>query len=234
MTDPMKLLAACMLGLLLPTWGHSQSLAPLFPSKEYIHMDGKTAAVENTIVANVVNDSLESGSLSGWPESWGNPNVSVTSTISHSGSYSLVETGPAGSGVAQDIGGLRANQQYVISAWVNVTGSAVGYLYLDDTVSAATTKYASQGQASGWQYISLPFTVDSTGAIRIHLWFASGSGTVYWDDISIVRAVPIDNYSFENGNLYSWIVWPGSTASVATNAAHSGSYSASVSGTAFL
>jgi hypothetical protein len=226
----MKQLTTAIAMLLLTSSSHAQSLAPLFPSKEYIQLNGEAVAIENAIVPDVANDSFESGNYSSWTD-WNGSNVSVTTSIAHSGSYSLMVTGPNNTGAFQDIGGLTPGQQYVVSAWVDVTAGAMAELYLDDTVSPSTTQIASQGQTDGWQFISLPFTADSTGKLRIHLWFAGTSGTIYWDDVAVVKAIPVGNYGFESGNLSSWPEsWGGPDVAVTSSIAHSGSYSLAQTG----
>lgn len=132
----------------------------------------------------MANYGFESGTLSSWAVENGATASIVTSTV-HSGSYSAATTGAGNAGLYQAVSGLIAGRQYVVSAWVNVTAGQMAALYVNDSVSNATAESADQGTTNGWQYISLPFTADSTGEIGIHLWSA-GAGTIYWDDISIL------------------------------------------------
>jgi hypothetical protein len=131
----------------------------------------------------------------------------------------------AGGGVVQNISSLLPGRQYVISAWVNVAVGNAAVLVVDDSANSATQQITTQGATNGtWQLISLPFTADSTGAINVHL-ISNATGALYWDDVSVVQALNVGNYSFESGSMSSWTAFSGSNASISTSAAHAGSYS---------
>ena len=122
--------------------------------------------------APVTNPGFESGSVSPWTV-LGGATATVESGVVHSRTYSLSVSGPStGAGVYQDITGLTPGQEYVASAWVQVTSGAQGLLYLDDTTGNPLGSSLTTGV---WQYLSLAYTVDSTGAIRIHLWASERS-----------------------------------------------------------
>ena len=38
---------------------------------------------------------------------------------------------------------------------------------------------------TSWQQISVTFTADSTNALRVHLYYSAGSGTIYYDDVLV-------------------------------------------------
>ncbi len=58
-------------------------------------------------------------------------------------------------------------------------------LWAHDTAggNAITTSFITPG--TSWQRLSLIFTADSTNAIRIHLYYNAGSGTIYYDDVLV-------------------------------------------------
>lgn len=147
---------------------------------------------------SLTNYGFESGSLSSWTAENGTTASIVTSTV-HSGTYAAAMTGAGNAGLYQAVSGLRPGQQYVISAWVNVTAGQLAALFVNDSVSNASAESADQGVTSGWQYISLPFTADSTGVIGIHLWSA-GAGTIYWDDVSVMQSA---SYTLSTSSLGS-------------------------------
>jgi hypothetical protein len=65
----------------------------------------------------VSNPGFESGSVSPWI-AWGGGTATATTTVAHSGNYSLALSAPAsGGGAYQTITGLVPGQQYVASAW---------------------------------------------------------------------------------------------------------------------
>lgn len=56
---------------------------------------------------------------------------------------------------------------------------------------------------TNWQQVSLPYTVDSTGKLRIHLYQFAGSETTYWDEVALTPVPPV-NPGFETGSLGAW------------------------------
>jgi RHS repeat-associated protein len=133
------------------------------------------------------NPSFESNT-SGW-SNWGNlsPYVGAPSV---SGANSLQLTGPVGTGMYQIVSGLTPGQTYVVSAWVQVTGSAIAALLVNDTSSqnfAGAYAWATYG---AWEQISVAYTATSTARLTILLQFGSGAGTINWDDIAIAAQSP--------------------------------------------
>jgi hypothetical protein len=131
---------------------------------------------------------FESGSLAPWLPA-GGVSASVTSAVAYSGAFSLAESGGAG-GVYQDIGGLVPGQVYRVTARVRSAAGTAGQaiLWVHDTTGAGE---ASDGwrtpSSSGWEEFAVNFTATSVGKLRIHLWYTGGAGTVYWDDVQVVK-----------------------------------------------
>jgi RHS repeat-associated protein len=152
--------------------------------------NGNLTSLPAQVQIPVSNPGFESGNVSAWTV-WGSATASAVTTVFHSGLYSLSLSGPTtGAGVYQDITGLAPGQQYVASVWVQVA-SGFAQLYLDDTTGNPVT--VSSSTTGLWQYLSLAYTADSTGAIRIHLW--SVGGTTYFDDAALTP-VPASAASF--------------------------------------
>lgn len=170
----------------------------------------------------VVNNGFEAGSLTGWTATSG---IAVGSTA-HSGSYGLTMPPNSAYEVAyQDVSGLTPGETYLLTAWVE--GSAINAL-----VNLAVDDTQGHGYVStffvvgaGWQKISIPYTVSSTGTARLYLWGCQGSQmTTYWDDV-LLTSIPPSNAGFETGALGPWQPLVVGTGSVAVGStAHSGSY----------
>ena len=121
-----------------------------------------------------------------------------------------------GGGVQQAVLNLTPGQQYVVSAWVNVTAGNAAALLVDDASNSATQQVATQGATNGWQFISLPFTADSSGMMNIHL-ISDATGAIYWDDISVVPEIGLFTISGQVTGGGSGL--SGATVSLTGNAA---------------
>ena len=176
---------------------------------------------------SVLNFGFETGSASPWQILSGS-NATVVKSPVHSGSYALSMSGAANTYVVQTVYGLTAGQQYLVSAWVDVASSNTAVLDVDDSVSSSTAQQASQGQTNGWEFISVPFTADSSNAMNVHLCSAA-TGAIYWDDVSVVPLLATGNYGFETGSVSPWQISSGSNAAVVKSTVHSGSYALSMS-----
>src|SRR5262249_44824574 len=114
-----------------------------------------------SIAAAPFNTGFELGDVSYWT-AWGSPALSVSSSIFHSGAFSLAESGPTNSGVYQDVTGFVSGQQITVSAFVQVSAGTVGYLYLDDTTGPNPVIIPVQPTGGAWRFVSAPFTVTNT------------------------------------------------------------------------
>ena len=138
------------------------------------------ARVENS----VANSGFEDGDLAPW--STNGVRAGISSAHAHSGTYSLVETGSAGT-VYQDVNGLQPGQTYTLSAWVSGTPgtstTAQITIYNPTDNTAVSSRLIRCDPA--WQSLSQSFVVGGEGAVRIHLARGPGAGAVYWDDVHI-------------------------------------------------
>ncbi len=135
----------------------------------------------------LANPGFEDGDSGPWTPMW-DLKANATRETAHSGSYSLAETGDAGS-VYQDVNGLQPGTTYTISAWVSGSpdATATAQLVVFDPSNSGSTSSRVLNCRPGWQPISLAVAAGREGAIRLHLLRRPGSGTIYWDDVSIMR-----------------------------------------------
>jgi microsomal dipeptidase-like Zn-dependent dipeptidase len=197
-------------------------LEPIFNSAEgYVKMwERAEAQAYSTMVPNA---GFETQSWSSWNVY--SPNAGFTAKIVHdlsrTGSSALAESN-AGGIVFQDISGLTPGKMYVVSAWVSFSGdaNAKGELSVHDTTGSNFSQVFQPVQP-GWRPLSILYTANSTGKVRVHLVRDEGSGTVYWDDISVAEAPP--NGSFESGSSGPWAPLPSSVPSRITSDSNTGS-----------
>ena len=135
----------------------------------------------------LANPGFEDGDSAPWTPMW-DLKATATRAAAHRGSYSLAETDGIGS-VYQDINGLQPGARYTISAWVSGSTGATA------TAQLAVFDPSSNGMVSSpivncepdWRPVSVSATAGREGAVRVHLIRRPGSGTIYWDEISITH-----------------------------------------------
>lgn len=93
--------------------------------------------------------------------------------------------------IFQDMDGLTPGVTYVISGWAStVAGFAPhGVLWAHNTLEG-NVRSAPVAPGASWQLVSLLYTADSTGKVRIHLARDGGAGPLLWDDVTITKGVP--------------------------------------------
>jgi len=139
--------------------------------------------------AAVPNGGFESGAMDPWTP-FQAVHADVVGSPSHSGKFSLAESGAKGS-VYQDVNGLAPGAGYTVSAWVSGSPDATATAQIavfDAGVSAATFSGTINPTAS-WQLLKYEFKVSaaSKGIARIHLFRNEGNGTIFWDDVQVSR-----------------------------------------------
>jgi hypothetical protein len=173
------------------------------------------------------NIGFESG-LAGWSP-FGATASSASNAQTHTGFGSVAEVG-GGGGVSQDISGLVPGQFYrlTVYAFVAAGSTAQGLLYVHDTTGAGAVVDGSRTPTPGlWQQFAVNYLATSTGAARIHLIDAGGSGTLYWDDVQV-------QLGWQNG-FETGVIGPGTAFGATSNTvvggiANSGSFSLRQSG----
>jgi Protein of unknown function (DUF2961) len=103
----------------------------------------------------------------------------------------------AGAGqVSQVIAGAVSGTVYTLSAYCRTDnvgiGAAACYLWADDGTGTPPASGNFNGTplpinigSAEWRQMSLDFTADATGNIRIFLGRSAGTGSIYWEDVSV-------------------------------------------------
>ena len=200
-----------------------------------IHVDfvGGAGTVEwddiTVVERNTVEYGFESGGLAPWV-TFGGGAAAVTGAAARSGSFGLEVSGGSGLSVFTDLTGLTPGRTYEVTAHVRSSpGSAAAFLWLHDTTGGNLSALQPAPGAVTYQPIKVQYRANATGAVRIHLDFVGGAGTVEWDDISVMRKNTAD-YGFESGGLAPWVTFGGGAGAVTGAAARSGSFGLEVSG----
>ena len=176
-----------------------------------------------------LQEGFENGTLAPWLQS-GSVTAVVSSALPESGAYSLAESGGSGL-VYRDFSGLQPGQYYrvTVRARSAVGTSGQAFLYVHDTTGASTVVDGPRIPSSnGWDEFAVNFLATVTGAVRIHLVYTGGVGTVYWDQLQVLRAW---GSGFENGTIAPWSVTGATTQSITTSQSYSGTSSLQQSGT---
>ena len=133
----------------------------------------------------IANPGFEDG-VAPWSPVW-EVNARANTSRAHSGEHSLAESG-VGS-VYQDITSLEPGATYTVYAWVSaspdVTALAQITIYDPTSNVASSSPFLTPG--TDWEKLSQTFTAGAEGTVRLHLLRGPGSGTVYWDDVQILR-----------------------------------------------
>lgn len=130
---------------------------------------------------------FEDDDLAVWPP-FENATSFVSTEHAHSGLHSLGQSEGEGS-VNQDITELQPGTVYVLSAWVSASpgATATAQMALWSPSGNVSTTSAQLHPTSEWQLLSVSMAAGNDGILRLHLFRKPGSGTVYWDDVTIHR-----------------------------------------------
>jgi RHS repeat-associated protein len=140
----------------------------------------------------VINAGFEAGS-SDWSLFWSPTPASLNTTVRFAGQNSLQLQGGSNGGADQDISGLISGTTYLIRAWVMATAGATAkfQLWAHDTTGANSVTSAASTPTTVWTLITLPYQANATGAVRIHLYYLAGGGTIYVDEVALAKAADV-------------------------------------------
>ena len=138
---------------------------------------------EQRVENAVANAGFEDGDLAPW--STNGTQGEISSAHAHSGSRSLVESGPGT--MYEDVNGLEPGQTYTLTAWVSAAPGSAATAQLTVYNPSDNTSVSSSPvhPDPGWQMLSRSFVVGREGAVRIYVARGPGAGTIYWDDVHI-------------------------------------------------
>ena len=175
--------------------------------------DGAPANYVTNEGFEIVNDNPGDGftgkGAQGWSKygSWGYSTRELDSEVFHSGAYSMKLGGEAREDqvvVRQTINGLNADKYYKLSGYIKTekyyphdTGKPVGPALRVDASTGSTTMYwianvpvkPNTENTYDWTYTEIVFTPGSE-QIYLSCRMEKGSGTVWYDDLSLVEYEP--------------------------------------------
>ena len=133
----------------------------------------------------IQDPGFEDADLSAWP-SFLNVKAALSRERARTGSHSLAESDGDGS-VYQDIKGLEPGKVYIVSAWISSSpgATAPAQIAMWDPGTSTSSDSPEVHPTQEWQRLAHSMAVSSSGTIRFHLFRKAGSGTIYWDDISV-------------------------------------------------
>jgi hypothetical protein len=132
---------------------------------------------------SVPNGGFESDEPSPW-ETGNAKTIELSDKFASSGAQSLALNG-ADAEVTQRLSGLRPGGLYRVTAWARWSPAANGRALLkvgEDEGRDGPREVSN----SDFEPFSANFKANADGNARIHLGYAGGQGTLYWDDVSVV------------------------------------------------
>lgn len=206
-----------------------------------------SSGVESATPAGLFQDNVSAIGVLAWQQEFGYPGTSAATVTSpqHNGVGSLTQThGGAGlqSDLYKDVTGLTPGTYVRVSVWVQSTAGATGQggasLMVENHLTGALNiqRRSANLQTSGqWMQLTMPFVVDGSGQLRIHLWQENFQGTTTWADLHIDDLTPAPDATLQHPlGIFAtgFEVQPDSSWSLGTAAAlndasqsHTGSYS---------
>ncbi len=172
---------------------------------EELHVDGRPVKWEKIYKGDWAGDGLVS-----WE---GNPYISLSKDVVHSGSNALkITTQTKGNPwCTQKIDGLVPGSVYQLSAWINsADADQVGFkfeFYTDGSFSAGsaygaknTDRYINTGGA--WKQICETVTIpDDTTAVMLYARMFS-NGTAYYDDVSFYKVAESPRFYADSDEVF--------------------------------
>jgi hypothetical protein len=145
-----------------------------------------TLKISSERLQDAVQDpGFEDADLSAWP-SFLNVKAVVSRERARTGSRSLAESEGDGS-VYQDIKGLEPGKTYIVSSWVcsSPAATAPAQIAMWDPGTSTSSVSPEIYPTQEWQLLAHSMVAGPSGTLRFHLFRKAGSGTIYWDDISV-------------------------------------------------
>jgi len=153
----------------------------------------------------VLNGGFEAGQA-GWNFYWA-PTLpaSVVEAVGFAGYRSLkLENASTSGGAFQDVEGLESGQTYTVRVWVKGANISTARfrLWLHDTTGANVIT-SDKWPGSDWESVTLNYTANATGKVRVHLHLLAGSGTIYVDAVSVSRVADVGDERSVHRSFYN-------------------------------
>ena len=188
----------------------------------------------------VFNQGFETGSLYNSNLSLGWSSTGTTSVVtgnSHNGTYAakLGSTSSA-STLTQVISGLLPDTTYQLTAWAKVdSGSSAPTQLIVENFGDGTLA-STFANSTSYTMQTITFTTGpstaSTISATVVLSRNAGTGSAYFDDLSLTELDLTANLGFESGTLLGWTTTGSPT--IVSGSANSGTYAAALPGAATL
>ncbi len=206
-----------------------------------------STGVEPSGPAGLFQDNVSALGTTAWQQEFGYAGTSAAAitTTQHNGIGSLSQThsGPGlQSDLYKDVAGFSPGTYARVSVWVQtasgVSGAGGASLMVENHLAGALNiqrRSASVQTAGQWAQLTLPFLIDGSGQLRIHLWHENFQGTTTWADLHVDDLSPAPDVTlqhplgvfasgFEVQPDTSWTLGTATALNDATQA-HGGQYS---------
>lgn len=172
--------------------------------------------VEPSAPALLFADNVSVLGAGGWTQEFGyagtsagaviTPQHTQVGTTTAVGSVNQTHTGSGlQSDIYKDVTGLSPGTYIRVSVWVQTSGGASGsggaLLMVENRLVAplgVQRRSASVQTPGQWAQLTLPFMVDVSGQVRIHLWHENLLGTTTWADLRIEDLTPAPDVTLQH------------------------------------
>ena len=196
---------------------------------EKVEEEPETPATTTNLITN---GDFETGDTSGWSKY---QSTVVSTDAAYEGTYgvNLVGNGGWGGMLNQTIA-VETGKTYTLSFWYKTVSVGVNWKLYGTTTGDSSPYGSGWISKTEWTYVEKEFVVGNDTSVILNF-NGGGTGTaesVYVDNIMLIKEpeASFDGYfyngDFELGDLTNWSI--SQTASVTTDAAHTGSYGAHI------
>lgn len=138
----------------------------------------------------LVNAGFESGDFSGWGYHYNG--AEIISSEPRGGQYAARLTA-AGSGMEQQVNGLKPGTMYLLSAYGKASGGGSAVLGVKNH-SGTFQDVHFAGAAYGWKQIAFR-TGDAASSATVYLYKNGGAGEIRFDDLQLIEYGPVPGFS---------------------------------------
>ncbi len=169
-----------------------------------------STGVEPAPPIGLFQDDVKAIGPSAWQLEFGYAGTSalVVTSPQHNGIGSLTQT-HSGAGLQSDLwkdfSGLTPGTYLRVSVWVQTSVGATGIggasLMVENHLNGALNsqrRSASVQSVEQWVQLTMPFVVDVSGQVRVHLWQENLQGTTTWADIHVDDLTPAPDVTLQH------------------------------------
>jgi RHS repeat-associated protein len=170
-----------------------------------------STGVEPASPAALVQDSVNALGTSAWQQEFGYAGTSdgTATAPQHNGIGSLTQTQSSGglqSDLYKDFTGFSAGTYVRVSVWVQTSAGGTGLggaslmveNHLNGILNVQRRSASIQTGGSSWVQLTLPFVVDASGQLRVHLWQENFQGTTTWADLHVDDLTPAPEVTLQH------------------------------------